>query len=115
MRKTILLTGLVLIAAGNTSAVIDERPFRQTEAHGLVSIELENAHANVPIGGTSWAPDATLGASGEFAVVASPNAGVVIDTNVNGSSPRLDYQVNFVQRGWHRVWVRGLGPTPSDL
>ena len=109
-----LLVGLALSAGSIPSGITDSRPFRQTSPHHLVSIEAENWHANVAMAGMSWMPDATLGYSGTGAVVALPNTGVEVTTNVNATSPRLDYEVGFVARGWYRVWVRGFGPTESD-
>jgi Gylcosyl hydrolase family 115 C-terminal domain/K319L-like, PKD domain/FG-GAP-like repeat len=113
-RFLLLLAGLVVSAGGNSSGVTDPRPFRQTGPHHLVSIEAENWHTNVAIAGMSWMADATLGYSGTGALVALPNTGVEVTTNVNATSPRLEYEVNFVARGWHRIWVRGFGQTPSD-
>ena len=113
-RYFILLVGLIVSAGSHSSGIADSRPFRQTSPHHLVSIEAENWHTNVPIAGISWTADSTLGSSGTGALVALPNAGVEVTTNVNATSPRLEYQVNFVARGWYRVWVRGLGPTLSD-
>ena len=113
-RFLLLLIGLAVFAGRTSSGITDSRPFRQTNPHHLVSIEAENWHANIPIAGMSWMADTTLGYSGTGAVVALPNTGVEVTTNVNATSPRLEYEVAFVARGWYRVWVRGSGPTLSD-
>jgi hypothetical protein len=113
-RFFLLVVGLVVSAGSNSSGITDPRPFRQTSPHRLVSIEAENWHTSMPIAGISWMPDTTLGYSGTGAVVALPNTGVEVTTNVNATSPRLEYEVDFVARGWYRVWVRGFGSTASD-
>ncbi len=81
---------------------------------GLVVVEAERFDDNVPQSGHAWVPDTSAGFSGEGALAASPNIGITRDTGFPGSSPRLDYRIDFVRAGVHQVWVRGLGPSGND-
>jgi lysophospholipase L1-like esterase len=40
---------------------------------------------------------------------ASPNTGTLINSGYTTDSPRLDYEIDFVETGTHYVWIRGLG------
>jgi hypothetical protein len=72
-------------------------------------MEAENAHLNTPQGGHSWAFTPLSGASGTWAMEATPNIKVNRQTGYATSSPRLDFQVTFIRTGIHYVWIRGLG------
>jgi hypothetical protein len=85
-----------------------------TGTRGLLSIELESAHANTPAGDHSWKRVTPSGASGASAMEAISNTGVTINTGYVDASPRLDFTVNFIKTGVHYVWIRGLGPTTRD-
>ena len=89
--------------------------FQQSSgANGLVEIEAEDYDANVSQGGHSWTPVYPLGFSGTAALEATPNNGATNSTGFVSTSPRLDYNVNFVRTGVHYVWIRGMGSTSSD-
>ncbi len=91
------------------------QPFQQgSGSYGLVTMEVENAHTNIPQGDHSWTRTALPGASGTGAMEATPNIGATLNTNYAATSPRLDFQVTFLRTGTHYVWVRGLGPSGSD-
>jgi lysophospholipase L1-like esterase len=83
-------------------------------ADGLVIIEAEDFDAHIPQGGHSWTDSFPTGYSGTGALESTPNIGTNNNTGYVTSSPRLDYEINFVKTGLHYVWVRGLGATLAD-
>jgi len=87
--------------------------FLQDE-NGLICVEAESYHLNQPRGDHSWVLDQFGDYSGGLAMRSTPNIGANLHTNYAATSPRLDYQVQFVRTGVHYVWVRGVGPTGSD-
>ena len=80
------------------------------ESGGLVTFEAEHYDAKVDQGGASWTPYAGVSGASGTALQAGPDAGLKVDDNVAGNSPRLDYKVNFSTPGTYTVWVRGTGP-----
>ncbi|MCE5326265.1 MAG: tandem-95 repeat protein, partial [Planctomycetaceae bacterium] len=87
------------------------------ESNGLVSMEAENATANVAGTGaganTAWTPTTALtGFSGASAMQAVPNAKVSLGDSLAGA--RLDYQIQFSTPGTYYVWIRTIGATGSD-
>jgi hypothetical protein len=90
-------------------------PFLQDGgSNGLVVMEAEQFHNNTSQGGHSWISITRSGASGSGAMQATPNNGTTQDSNYVTSSPRLDFQVQFVRTGTHYVWLRGLAPSRRD-
>jgi len=83
-------------------------------ADGIVSIEVENFISNTAGASDTWDLVTPAGASGNEAMQALPNDGTSINTDIELNSPRLDYQIEFLNSGLHYVWVRGLGATGSD-
>ncbi|HIL70542.1 MAG TPA: CHRD domain-containing protein [Verrucomicrobia bacterium] len=86
-------------------------PFRQSE-EGLVVVEAENFDSNdSPKGGHAWEFDASVAAgfSGDGAMYALPDAGDnrTDIQDVLDNSPRLDFQIEFLQAGTHYIWFRG--------
>ncbi|WP_407923767.1 hemoblobin-interacting domain-containing protein [Cohnella fermenti] len=79
---------------------------------GLVVIEAERAHNNVPSGDYKWEQDDYGSYSGSGAMLANPTTGAA---QVWNTASRLDYQVNFDETGTYYVWIRGAGiNTNSD-
>jgi hypothetical protein len=91
-------------------------PFQQaSDGQGLVSIEAEHYHSHTPQGGHEWLAASQAGYSGEGALEAYPADRTSVATGYASTTPRLDYQVEFVTTGTHYIWVRGFGPsTASD-
>lgn len=87
-------------------------PFRQ-DGNGMVSMEAENYHDSVPIAPHEWvvASAPSAGYSGNGAMEAFPDVYPDRKVDYASTSPRLDYQVEFVSTGDHYVWIRGWGPT----
>ena len=85
-------------------------PFAQDAGiNGLVSMEAESFHFKVPKDNHLWTiidVSPAKGASGDKAMHAQPNSGANLGTNIE-NSPRMDFDINFVQTGIHYVWVRG--------
>ena len=106
---------MLVFLAGVPYLVMAAGPFTQSSGpNGLVEIEAEDYDANVSQGGHSWTPVYPLGFSGTAALEATPNNGATNSTGFVSTSPRLDYNVNFVRTGVHYVWIRGMGSTSSD-
>jgi hypothetical protein len=110
-------------ASGSQTLLIDVQPaadlpagFQQDSgSQGIVSMEAEHYAANNPFSPHSWTSNLTAGFSGNGAMQATPDNGVMISNNYAPlNSPRLDFDVNFIQTGTHYVWVRGYGPNTSS-
>jgi len=81
---------------------------------GLISLEAEHFEANVSQGIHTWIVSTQSGYSGDSAMVTDPNINTNQNSNYSGSSPRLDFQVNFTHVGTHYVWIRGIGLSNTD-
>jgi hypothetical protein len=77
-------------------------------------MEAENYDLNESQGGHDWVEVFPAGYSGWGAMQAQPNTGIIVNTGYVTSSPRLDFEVNFVKTGIHYVWIRGIGASSSD-
>ncbi len=86
-------------------------------ADNLVVIEAEAFSAlQAPVGqAQSWIPviNATTFAN-TIAIQALPNSGSAPSSNLNATSPRADYLVQFPAAGTYTVWVCGLGATADN-
>jgi hypothetical protein len=108
------LPGNDLVVYGSTRTALTAFQQDSTADH-LVVMEAENYHDNVSVGGKTWTPfTGTAGYSGTGALEASPNTGTQIDTGYVGTSPRLDYNVNFVTTGVHYIWLRNNAAAGTD-
>ena len=81
---------------------------------GLVSIETEHFHDNVPVNGQAWTQEASFLASGGAYMRALPNLGNNVTANNIAMAPRMEFKVNFRFTGDHYVWQRGEGATGQD-
>jgi hypothetical protein len=82
----------------------------------VVSVEAENYSARSPApSGHAWVADASFpGYSGTGTMRAMPDSGASNNAGYSASSPRLDFRVNFVTAGVHRVYVRGYAPVGDN-
>ncbi len=96
----------------------DSKPFSQdTDADGLISMEAENYHFEVPKGDHHWAiadVPSSKGASGDKMVQVLPNSGTNLAGTEIENSPRMDFDINFVKTGTHYVWIRGWSSDSDD-
>ncbi|KAB7627888.1 Ig-like domain-containing protein [Alkalilimnicola sp. S0819] len=81
---------------------------------GLLTVDAENYHRNTPRGAHAWQDRADSAAVGGAALIATPNDGARLDSNLAELSPRLDYEVEFQQAGTHYLWLRGLGTSGAS-
>lgn len=119
-----VLVGLVNLSASSTAAnTVRFDNFRMCldptnlsgcggvlERDGLVVVDATNRVQNVPRSSKLW-QEVTKG--GYRVMQSLPDSGTTIDTNVNTTSPELQYQVNFATGGDYYVWVYGAGPNTS--
>jgi len=82
------------------------------EQDGLLVIESEHFHSHTPgTLGHSWSTLIGLNAIGDGYVESGPNDGTNINApDIETTSPRLSYTVNFSTAGTYYVWSRALGP-----
>ena len=109
-------TGGESTSSGTTSGGSTTAAFQQDSvAPNLLVMEAEHFTGNTAQGGYAWQATTSYGNySGASALQALPEDNTRIDTNYTATSPRLDYQVNFVKTGTHYVWIRALGPSWSS-
>ena len=109
-------TGGESTSSGPTNGGSTTAAFQQNSvAPNLLVMEAEHFTGNTAQGGYTWQATTSYGNySGASALRALPEDNTRIDTNYAATSPRLDYQVNFVKTGTHYVWVRALGPSWSS-
>lgn len=114
------LSGLSLEVQGGLPSVPPPPPLgsgflQDSGPDGLLVVEAEHAHTNTPQGSHSWVLSTTpAGFSGSGNMTTTPNSGTNHNTNYTTLSPRLDFEVTFVQTGVHYIWVRGWGTTGTD-
>ncbi len=101
---------LLEITPANTAD--GQAPYIQSnQADGLVSIEAEN-HTRRETGTLTdrWIELKTDAASGDGAMIVSPDTGDVFSTGslAVGNAAHMEYQINFAKTGTHYVWLRGL-------
>lgn len=110
----------------DTDVVPDQIAAYQQDAGvtGLVAIEAEGFHEQVPKNGKRWEPltetdeigsASPSGYSGVSWMRAMPNTGIAFTSSgFSGQAPRLDYQIDFNHTGTHYVWIRGQGANNND-
>ena len=102
---------IITVTVDNSANTIFQQ---DTGSDGIVSMEAENYQGTANQTGDTWVPDTSFaGYSGSRALRALPDDGDVINTGYAGTSPQLNFVVNFVQTGTHYVWIRGYGPDGS--
>ncbi len=117
-----MTTNLAYIPTGEgptESPLVGEPPppsapaYRQaTDGDGLVVMEAENAHRNIPHGIHSWVLSAQAGQTGTGVFQVLPNTGINQNTDYVTFSPHLDFEIEFVHTGVHLCvdsgkWGRG--------
>ena len=80
------------------------------ERDGLVVVDATNHVQNVPRRERQW-QEVTKG--GYRVMQALPDTGTNITSNINTTSPELQYQINFATAGDYYIWVYGAGPNTS--
>ena len=110
-RVTASALGLVL-AAASVGAIAG--PIQQSVNDATVVIDAGDFDGRVERNGANWQSATVSGATGAGALQALPNRSVSVTGNIAGTSPRVDYQVNFAQAGRYYVWVRGYGASGQD-
>lgn len=81
----------------------------------FVSLEAENAQTNTPQGAHAWEEyNDTAGFSGAGFMRALPDSGTLINAGFSATSPRLDFEVEFLTTGTHYIWVRGYATGGAD-
>ena len=109
--QTDLFAYLRQIDEGETPAYLpqgsDNVVVIEAEAFTAVQAPIGQAHSWIPvINGTTYA--------NTIAIQALPNSGSVPTSNLNSTSPRADYLVQFPAAGTYTVWVCGFGSTTAD-
>jgi hypothetical protein len=84
------------------------QPF--VESAGMVVMEAESFHDNIPRANHTWTVVSNGSASGGELLRSDPNNGTNINTGYVNGSPELRFDVNFTTTGTYNVWVRGIGP-----
>jgi hypothetical protein len=80
------------------------------EREGMVVVDAVNRVENVPRSSRQWQESTK---SGYRVMEVLPDGGTTIDSNINTTSPELQYQINFATAGDYYVWVYGAGPNTS--
>jgi len=115
-RKSFLGVCFVLVL-GLAAGVTNAKPLNQDPGpDGIVSVETEHYDNNVKApNGDEWKEvGPTGGFTGAAGMQALPNNNNNSrDTGYAATSPRLDYEVNFVKTGTHYVWLLAWGPDGS--
>lgn len=88
----------------------DSRLIRQRYyADGKVSIETESAYYSQEAeSGHAWQVVANPSASADSLLQAMPDSGSHIVSDIESSSPRVDYIVDFSRTGTYFIWLRGV-------
>jgi len=88
-------------------------PFQEVD--GLIVMEAENFHENIPRSDHVWeAWDSETGFSGSTAMSVQPNNGTSYKKSSTGSSPEMQYSVDFASTGSFYVWARVFAPGSGD-
>ena len=82
---------------------------------GLLVVDATAFQANQPRGGHSWQLQKDAEATDGTAMAALRGLHVTLDRQVERTSPRLDYRVQFVKAGTHYVWVHGQAAAQQSL
>jgi hypothetical protein len=112
-KKLIYLVSFVLVAAlaGNAASA---DPLQQDPGpDGIVSVEAEHFDENVPLSGAEWVEvGPTEGFTGTAGMqVLGPS---FYDPGYAATSPRLEYEINFVKTGTHYVWILAWAAGGAD-
>jgi len=111
--KLIYLFSFVLVA-GLVGGVANADPLHQDPGpDGIVSVEAEHFDENVELSGAKWVEvgptDGFTGTAGMQ--VLGPS---FYDPGYAATSPRLEYEINFVKTGTHYVWILAWAASGSD-
>ena len=113
MDRRVVLAASLVLAFGLAAAMGAEPLQQETGLNGIVSVEAEHFDDNVPQSNAEWE---LVGPTGGF----TGEAGMQVnglnsrDTDYAATSPRLDYEVEFVKTGTHYVWILAWGAGGGD-
>jgi hypothetical protein len=103
-----------ILALGLTGGVASADPLHQDPGpDGIVSVEAEHFDENVPLSGAEWVEvGPTDGFTGEAGMqVLGPS---FYSAGYAATSPRLEYEINFVKTGTHYVWILAWAAGGAD-
>jgi hypothetical protein len=103
-----------ILALGLTGGVASADPLHQDPGpDGIVSVEAEHFDENVPLSGAEWMEvGPTDGFTGEAGMqVLGPS---FYSAGYAATSPRLEYEINFVKTGTHYVWILAWAAGGAD-
>lgn len=84
------------------------------ESGGMVVMEAENFHNQIDRSGQTWvASTAHADFSGASAMESSPDNGIIIDSDVQTTSPEISFDMDISTTGDYIIWVRMM-PIDSD-
>ncbi|MHC4681838.1 MAG: discoidin domain-containing protein [Planctomycetota bacterium] len=107
-----LFSFIFVLVLASGAAVAD--PLQQDPGpDGIVSVEAEHYDDNVELGGVKWEEvGPTAGFTGTAGMqVLGPS---FYDPGYAATSPRLEYEINFVKTGTHYVWILAWAAGGSD-
>jgi endo-1,4-beta-D-glucanase Y len=82
---------------------------------GVVVMEAEHFASQISHGSSAlWSVTSDAQASGGKAIDLLPNVGATWSTNVETTSPRVDFLVNFTQTGSFSFYIRSTGASRND-
>ncbi len=84
-------------------------------AQGLLVVDATAFQVNLPRGRHSWQLQRDAEAVDGTAMAALRDLNATFDRRVEATSPRLDYQVEFVKAGTYYVWVHGQAAAQAAL
>jgi len=114
MCRVLVGLGLGVLVLSLAAGGVQAAPLQQDGgADGIVSVEAEHFDDNVEQSNRQWQE---VGPTGDFTGVTGMQVtGLAqINTGYAATSPRMDYQVNFVKTGTHYIWIRGWGAGGGD-
>ena len=106
-QSVLVISGLLL------ANLVVAAPF-QADGNGKVVMEAENTDANTAQGSHSWVADTSGDYVGTSAMRADPDSGSANTNNLNTTSPRMDYEVEYGSSELVNIWLRGRGQGGSS-
>ena len=84
------------------------------ESGGMVVMEAENFHNLIDRSGQTWVEDTNqAGFSGASAMLSDPDNGIIITSDVQTTSPEINFDMDISTTGDYIIWVRMM-PVDGD-